>query len=199
MHLLHLTLSPSNHINSSICVTTNSKSQIIVSASNSRLKFTSIIQGSQSTSSFPVFALIRAICPVRLPGSAFDYVAISSDSGKFAIIQLDDKNNTISPLNVGLESFGRSGARKAVPGQYIAADPKGRAVMLSSIEGPKICYILNRDADLKLVINSPLSVSGGITFCLVSVDVGYENPVFATIELVETEKVFLYNLASRIL
>jgi splicing factor 3B subunit 3 len=28
------------------------------------------------------------------------------------------------------ETFGKSGIRRIVPGQYIATDPKGRAVML---------------------------------------------------------------------
>jgi hypothetical protein len=35
-----------------------------------------------------------------------------------------------------------------VPGQYLAIDPKGRAVMIGAIEKQKLVYILNRDAQV---------------------------------------------------
>jgi len=33
-------------------------------------------------------------------------------------------------LQLHLETFGKSGCRRIVPGQYLAIDPKGRAVMI---------------------------------------------------------------------
>ena len=38
--------------------------------------------------------------------------------------------------------------RRIVPGQYLAIDPKGRAVMIGAIEKQKLVYILNRDAQV---------------------------------------------------
>ena len=37
---------------------------------------------------------------------------------------------------------------RIVPGQYLAIDPKGRAVMIGAIEKQKLVYILNRDAQV---------------------------------------------------
>ena len=41
------------------------------------------------------------------------------------------------------ETFGKSGCRRIVPGQYLAIDPKGRAVMVGEyiVEYSKICYL----------------------------------------------------------
>jgi len=54
------------------------------------------------------------------------------------------------------ETFGKSGCRRIVPGQHLAADPKGRAVMIGALEKQKLVYILNRDASARLTISSPL-------------------------------------------
>lgn len=36
-------------------------------------------------------------------------------------------------LQVHQETFGKSGCRRIVPGQYLAVDPKGRAIMIGKI------------------------------------------------------------------
>ena len=36
-------------------------------------------------------------------------------------------------MQVHQETFGKSGCRRIVPGQYLACDPKGRAVMISML------------------------------------------------------------------
>lgn len=33
-----------------------------------------------------------------------------------------------------------------MPGEYLAVDPKGRAIMIGAIEKSKYVYILNRDS-----------------------------------------------------
>ncbi len=38
------------------------------------------------------------------------------------------------------ETFGKSGCRRIVAGQYIAADPKGRAIMIGNIYSYSIKY-----------------------------------------------------------
>lgn len=83
------------------------------------------------------------------------------------------------------ETFGKSGCRRIVPGQYLAIDPKGRAVMVGAIEKQKLVYILNRDNEARLTISSPLEAhkSSTLTYHMVGVDVGFENPMFACLEI----------------
>ena len=87
------------------------------------------------------------------------------------------------------ETYGKSGVRRVVPGQYIAVDPKGRACLIASIEKNKLVYVLNRDAQLNLTISSPLEAHkpGAIVFAVTGLDVGYENPIFAALEVDYTE------------
>jgi hypothetical protein len=55
-----------------------------------------------------------------------------------------------------VETFGKSGCRRIVPGQFLATDPKGRAVMIAAVEKQKFVYVFNRDASANLTISSPL-------------------------------------------
>ena len=50
-----------------------------------------------------------------------------------------------------METFGKSGCRRIVPGQYLAIDPKGRAVMIAAVEKQKLVYILNRDTQVNIL------------------------------------------------
>lgn len=83
------------------------------------------------------------------------------------------------------ETFGKSGCRRIVPGQYLAIDPKGRSLMVGAVEKQKLVYILNRDAEARLTISSPLEAhkSNTLTYHMVGVDVGFENPMFACLEI----------------
>ncbi|CAF2309153.1 unnamed protein product [Rotaria sp. Silwood2] len=133
-----------------------------------------------------VFGIIRALHPIRLTGSNRDYIVIGSDSGRILILEYNGQKNTLEKArNVHQETFGKSGCRRIVPGQYLAIDPKGRAVLISAIEKQKLVYILNRDAQARLTISSPLEAhkANTITFHTVGVDVGFENPVFACLEV----------------
>jgi splicing factor 3B subunit 3 len=57
--------------------------------------------------------------------------------------------------------------------------------MIASVEKNKLVYVLNRNAQAALTISSPLEAHKPQTlvFALVSLDVGYENPVFAALEI----------------
>jgi splicing factor 3B subunit 3 len=57
--------------------------------------------------------------------------------------------------------------------------------MVGAVERQKFVYVLNRDLANKLTISSPLEAHKAhtVTFALVGVDVGFENPAFAAIEL----------------
>lgn len=140
-----------------------------------------------SICSTPVFAVIRTLLAFRLSGSNRDYVVIGSDSGKISIVEFDSKKNEWKLVHC--EVFGKTGCRRIVPGQYIAADPKGRAILIGGIEKQKFVYIMNRDSSNNLTISSPLEAHKNetILFSCVGVDMGFDNPIFAMIELEYTE------------
>jgi len=54
-----------------------------------------------------------------------------------------------------------------------------------AIEKQKLVYILNRDAQARLTISSPLEAhkSNTLVYNMVGVDVGFENPMFACLEM----------------
>ena len=54
-----------------------------------------------------------------------------------------------------------------------------------AIEKQKLVYILNRDAAARLTISSPLEAhkSHTLVYHAVGVDVGFENPMFACLEM----------------
>jgi splicing factor 3B subunit 3 len=60
-----------------------------------------------------------------------DYVVLGTDSGRIVILEwIDEKKQFVK---VHQETFGKSGIRRGVPGQHLAADPKGRAVLIGII------------------------------------------------------------------
>lgn len=63
-----------------------------------------------------------------IPGANRDLVIIGSDSGKVSIVEFDTQLNDWKVLHC--EVFGKTGCRRIVPGQYVAADPKGRAILV---------------------------------------------------------------------
>src|ERR1700722_19160228 len=112
-----------------------------------------------------------------------DYIIIGSDSGRITIVEFVPAQNKFNRLH--LETFGKSGVRRVIPGQYLAVDPKGRACLIASVEKNKLVYVLNRNAQAELTISSPLEAHKPQTlvFDLIALDVGYENPIFAALEV----------------
>jgi splicing factor 3B subunit 3 len=112
-----------------------------------------------------------------------DYLVVGSDSGRIVILEYNSAKNSLEKVHQ--ETYGKSGCRRIVPGQYMAVDPKGRAVMIGAMEKQKLVYILNRDAQAHLTISSPLEAhkSNTLVYHIVGVDVGFENPMFASLEI----------------
>ena len=112
-----------------------------------------------------------------------DYVIVGSDSGRIVILDYDPKTSSFTKVHQ--ETFGKSGARRIFPGQFLAADPKGRSVMIAALEKAKLVYILNRDTAANLTISSPLEAhkNNAIIHHIVGLDVGFENPTFAALEV----------------
>ncbi|KAI0229654.1 Splicing factor 3B subunit 3 [Lamellibrachia satsuma] len=132
---------------------------------------------------YEVFGVIRALMPFRLTGGSKDYLVVGSDSGRIVILEYIPQKNIFEKVHQ--ETFGKSGCRRIVPGQYLAIDPKGRAVMIGAVEKQKLVYILNRDPQARLTISSPLEAhkSNTLVYHMVGVDVGFENPTFACLEI----------------
>ena len=109
---------------------------------------------------------------------------VGSDSGRIVILEYLPSKNTFDKVHQ--ETFGKSGCRRIVPGQYLAVDPKGRAVMIGAVEKQKLVYILNRDAQARLTISSPLEAhkSNTLVYHIVGVDVGFENPILPVWKLI---------------
>jgi splicing factor 3B subunit 3 len=123
--------------------------------------------------------LLRSIVCVRLTGEKRDLCAVASDSGAFSLLDVSTPN-----AKPNIVTFGKMTCRRLTPGQYIVADPKGRAVMIGALEKQKLVYVLNH-ASGKTTIVSPLEAhcSRSITFAMTGVDNSYDNPVFACLEL----------------
>jgi splicing factor 3B subunit 3 len=136
-----------------------------------------------AAASVDVFAAVRSLAAFRLTGASRDYVVVGSDSGRIVVLEYRPEKRAFVRLHQ--ETFGRSGCRRIVPGQYLACDPKGRAVMIAAVEKQKFVYVLNRDAAANLTISSPLEAhkSHNIVFACAGLDCGFDNPIFATIEL----------------
>jgi len=119
----------------------------------------------------------------RLQGTTKDLIVVGSDSGRIVLLEFDDLTSQFNRIHS--ETYGKSGVRRVIPGQFLAVDPKGRAVMIAAVEKQKFVYLLNRDHANRLTITSPLEAhkSNTLVFAVAGVDVGYENPVFAVIEI----------------
>lgn len=130
-----------------------------------------------------VFGVIRSIAVFRVMGASRDYLMIGSDSGRLIAIEYDNVRGCFQKILQ--ETFGRSGCRRVVPGQYVAVDPKGRVVMVAALEKQKLVYNLNRDENNKLTVSSPIEAhrSNTVVHSLCALEVGFDAPEFAALEV----------------
>jgi splicing factor 3B subunit 3 len=77
-------------------------------------------------------------------GMQKDFLVVGSDSGRIVILEFDTEKNAF--IKIHQETFGKTGVRRIVPGEFLAVDPKGRAIMIGAVEKQKFVYILNRDS-----------------------------------------------------
>ena len=187
MYLYSVTLQPPTAINRAICGNfSGSKAQEICVAKQRILELYRPNETSRklvSIFSQEVFGIIRKIIPFRLTGFNKDFIVVGSDSGRIVILEYQPEANAF--VKIHQETYGKSGIRRTIPGDYVAGDPKGRAVMVGGVEKMKFVYILNRDSENKLTISSPLEAhkTHTILFDMIALDAGYDNPLFACIEV----------------
>ncbi|KAF8070070.1 CPSF A subunit region-domain-containing protein [Lyophyllum atratum] len=191
MHLYNLTLQPPTAVTQAIVGNfSGARQQEIIISHGTRLELLrpDVQTGKMSTViATDVFGSIRSLAAFRLTGGTKDYAIVGSDSGRIVILDYDPKTSSFVKLHQ--ETYGKSGARRIVPGQYLATDPKGRSVMVAAMEKAKLVYILNRDAAANLTISSPLEAhkNAAIIHHIVGLDVGFENPMFAALEVDYTD------------
>ncbi|EJD52535.1 hypothetical protein AURDEDRAFT_111199 [Auricularia subglabra TFB-10046 SS5] len=187
MHLYNLTLQAPSAVPQAIVGNfSGARHQEIIVSRGTRLELLKPDPTSGKLTSVlthDVFGAVRSLVAFRLTGGTKDYAIVGSDSGRIVILDYDPKANEFKRLYT--ETYGKSGARRIVAGQYLAVDPKGRAVMIAAMEKSKLVYILNRDAATNLTISSPLEAhrNQSILFHITGVDVGFENPLFAALEI----------------
>ncbi|KAI1852848.1 hypothetical protein JX266_002389 [Neoarthrinium moseri] len=186
MFLYSLTLQPPTTVSQAIVGQfSGTGEQQILTVSGSRLALLSsnpALSQVITICSQDLFSIIRSVASVRHAGTTKDYIILTADSGSIAVVEFVAAQRRFS--RVQLETFGKSGVRRVVPGQYLAADPKGRACLVASVERSKFIYVFDRNAQAELTISSPLEAhrQGTIVLSLIALDVGYENPVFASLE-----------------
>ncbi|KAM3505341.1 hypothetical protein MY10362_002990 [Beauveria mimosiformis] len=191
MFLYSLTIQPpTNVVQAVLGQFAGTKEQLIITGSGSQL---TILRPDPAQGkvipllSHDIFGVLRSIAVFRLAGSSKDYIILATDSGRITVLEYLPSPNRFSRLH--METFGKTGIRRVVPGEYLACDPKGRACLISAVEKNKLVYVLNRNSQAELTISSPLEAHkpGVLVIALTALDVGYANPVFAALEIDYTE------------
>ena len=85
-----------------------------------------------------VFGLVRKMIPFRLLGMQKDFLVVGSDSGRIVILEYDQQKKMF--VKIIQETYGKTGCRRIVPGEYLAADPKGRVILIGALERQKFVY-----------------------------------------------------------
>ena len=186
MFLYSLTLQPPGGIHKAIAGSFSSGSSQEIAVSRGKILeiYRSNVQDGvlETVCSTEVFGMIRSLCTLRMPGSPIDMLVVGSDSGKIVFLKL---NSSLRLEVVHMETYGKSGCRRVVPGQYIASDPKGRALMVAAVEKQKFVYILKSGHANNLTIASSLESHKPRTIVvdICGRDVGLAPPVCACLEV----------------
>lgn len=135
------------------------------------------------------YSNIRTINNVRLNGSQKDLLIVTSDSGNLCVLEYNESQHRLQ--RVIDEPYFKSGLRTITPGEYIAVDGRNRAFMLGAIEKNKFSYTIGTDNG-HATVSSPLEANrpGTTTSAICGLDVGFDNPIFAAIEMETGKGVF---------
>ncbi|XP_044724283.1 mono-functional DNA-alkylating methyl methanesulfonate n-term domain-containing protein [Hirsutella rhossiliensis] len=195
MFLYSLTIQPPSHVVQAVLGQFgNTKEQLIVTAAGSQLTLLRpdpTVGKVHTVLTHDVFGIVRSLAACRVTGSSKDFLVVASDSGRATIVEYLTEQNRF--CRVHMETYGKSGIRRVIPGEYLVCDPRGRAFLVASVEKNKLVYVLNRIAGAsgegnlaaELTISSPLEAHkpGVMVIAMVALDVAYLNPVFAALEV----------------
>jgi splicing factor 3B subunit 3 len=136
MHLYALTLQKATAIN--VAINGNFSSPDADELCVAKGKLLQLLRVQRETGKLEVvctqemFGLIRSMVKFRLLGMKKDFLVIGSDSGRIVILDYDQASSAFVKLHQ--ETFGKTGCRRIVPGEYLAADPKGRVICIGALE-----------------------------------------------------------------
>ncbi len=187
MHLYNLTLQPSGSVTATVVGQfSGTRQQEIVVAKGSRLE---LLRPDTQTGkvdtvlSHDAFGVVRSLAAFRLTGGSKDYLIVGSDSaGSSSWSFSQERIRSTRCIKRRLVALGLEGL---CPANIWPPIPRVRATMIGAMEKAKLVYILNRDSQANLTISSPLEAHrpNGIIHHIVGVDVGFENPLFACLEV----------------
>jgi len=156
---------------------------------------------------WPIFAVLRAASIMHIADIGRDCLGLGTDSGYASIVTYDAVSKGWNI--VASAGYGRVGCLKDTPGQYVAGDRTGRAIMVASLESQFVAYSVGAisnspqvDKDSKIIdayssgVNltalpykqrNQKKVAGAtaprVCFALCAVDVGTDtDATFASIE-----------------
>lgn len=131
------------------------------------------------------FSMLRGMDKMRLAGQDKDLLVVGSDSGVMIVLEVKDNKF----VRVFEEPFSRSGTRRTLPGQFVAADPAGRSIMIAALDRQKLVYPIRKNDEDKYAATSPLEAHQPDTVCfdLCALETGFDNPLFAALEVDYTE------------
>ncbi|AET38670.1 U2 snRNP complex subunit RSE1 Ecym_3168 [Eremothecium cymbalariae DBVPG len=144
----------------------------------------------------PMFATI--LCMETLVVENRTFLILVSDSGNLTICNFVYRDGKCRLETLSNEPMGRSGVRRLSPQTYLSVNPQGRCLMLSAMERNKVCYLIDFRGD-ELQVSSPLEANrpNFVTIQTVCCDVGFDNPLFASLEIDLVDKsryLFFYML-----
>nr|POE72950.1 pre-mrna-splicing factor rse1 [Quercus suber] len=130
-----------------------------------------------------VFGIVRAVVAMRIPATDEDQIVVTTDSGRVVCLTYNSEKKGFD--TTFMETFGKSGIRRSVPGEYLAADPKGRCFMLASVEKNKVVFLAQRMPGGELTISSPKEANqfGSICYGICALHTDWDNPCFAALEV----------------
>ena len=186
MYLYHKTLKHTDTIMYAISGSFSGpkKSEIIL-VKNNTLDLISVNDNSSKINvliSKQLFSHIKKVSAFRFAGQKRDHIVVTSDSGKLVILQADVKNHTFNIINE--ISYSKTGSRRVSPGEYLACDSKGRALIIGALEKEKYGFSFSVDNSNQIICSSPIEASNPNTFYfdLVSIENGTNNPLFCSLE-----------------
>lgn len=137
------------------------------------------------------FGLIQCIDKMRFAGLQQDLLVITSDSGELTIAKLDKAQF----VPIFRQPHSKNGFRRLTPGEYLCVEPRSRAVMLGALERNKFVYRIE-EVEGQPRLSAPLqSVEKDVfTLQVCALDTGFENPVWAALEIEHQKMLNYYEL-----
>lgn len=130
------------------------------------------------------FANIQNVETLRVTDTQKDLLVITSDSGKIVIAEY--KESSLRFVPIVSEPHSKNALRRISPGEYLAVNPKNRALLLGAIERTKLVYKVeteNAAGAVELLLPLEISLKNVLTLSLCALDTNYENPVWAAVEI----------------